>query len=1218
MASEKKPFAETVAEKLIEQLKQGTAPWQKPWSPGPAGSGMPMNPTTGNRYKGINAIHLMTQGRSDSRWMTYKQASAIGAQVKKGEKSTAIQIWHFDKTISKTDANGKPVLDGEGKAVKVRVQLERPFLTMAAVFNAEQIDGLPVQIAKEQTWNSVERAEALLKASKARIQHVPGDRAFYRLSTDEITLPDKGQFESADRYYATGLHELGHWTGHPSRLNRDLSNPFGSEGYAKEELRAEIFSMILGDEIGIGHDPEQHVSYVASWIKVLQADPLEVFRAASDAEKIMTYVFSLEQKLEQQESVQATVSEDQHQETVSHLEEEDQNSIAGYSGLASWMNLERTAQEHGLKAFMSWTDEGESEPDIRIHYRDDQDLLIPIHTDLHSGDGKAVTHLNGSRLPGTGYTSDHAWQSDALSSAVATMLSRGREQEASMGQKLPNEETSKLQRTAELWVLKHLTGDMAVAIDRMNERQLIVVMDVLESMLPLGNQTPFWQRHEVAAEVMYNDPDTMDSSIIATLGMAQDRLDTLRTEQQSSPLELAASNASENIVAPATDDSVAQNELASDAERDRIVARALTEFRALQRKPGNESSAAEFMASVLQPALESAFETEVQLPDDWTGNTWVRGCVETEEGIEQVNASEEAEFFGIYAEDGDGLHPWAADCDSEEQANDLASRLHAIYAMSQTESPELPDVFDDPDLQARIAEIEMQESIPRDLASSVDESPVKLANLAKERTWLAIPFEEKEEAKALAGNLSTGKSALGFDKETKCWFAHPGADLDKLQRWIPDSTQPRQTDSKDPREEFAEAMEEAGLSLDSSEKGNHPIMDGERHRVKLVGAKGNKQDGMYVLHGVKPGEKGIPAGYIANNRTGVSFNWKAKGYSLSEADKANLHASAAATVAKAKAEREVKQHIAEKAIDQLLKISGPAPADHTYLIGKEARAGDLRVVPADASGLPSDSLVMIGRTAKESKALREAHPDNLVFTAGDLLLTAQDIDGNVKAVQSIRTNGTKMFARDTVKQEHFHVVGGDGMEALANAPVIVIGEGYATADTLSECLGHATVSAFDSGNLPAVAKVLRSVFPDKPIIIAGDNDLHQELTDDRNPGRTKAQDAAKAVDGKAIFPVFAPGEQAYPESLGPVDREKVKRGTLPPEQQEAINQMKKFTDFNDLATRSVLGREGLERQVKAEVDLIMQKHTQQQTPKFAQVLVPEQTQRRVKTAAHGR
>ena len=176
MNSEKKSFVDTVAEKLIEQLKEGTAPWQKPWEPGEAGANMPFNPTTGKRYKGINALQLMSEGHDDQRWMTYKQATALDAQVRKGESGTPIQYWKFTEDQIKTDAAGKPILDTRGEAVKETGQLERPRVFFATVFNAEQIDGLPRIERKEQTWNAVERAEQILNVSGATIHSREHDR----------------------------------------------------------------------------------------------------------------------------------------------------------------------------------------------------------------------------------------------------------------------------------------------------------------------------------------------------------------------------------------------------------------------------------------------------------------------------------------------------------------------------------------------------------------------------------------------------------------------------------------------------------------------------------------------------------------------------------------------------------------------------------------------------------------------------------------------------------------------------------------------------------------------------------------------------------------------------------------------------------------------------------------------------------------------------------
>jgi len=290
-------YVETVAESIIRQLKQGTAPWQKPWKAGERY--VPYNPSSEKAYRGMNVLWLLAQGEekgySDKRWMTYRQAAAQGAQVRKGEKGTVVQYWKWQDLVPLKDADGRPVLDGPGIPKQEIVKYERPRVFCAVVFNAEQMDGLAAAVTPDppSSWATHDKAEAILSASGAAIEHTPGDRAFYSLTQDKITLPLRERFATADGYFATALHELGHWTGHRSRLDRDLAHPFGSEGYAKEELRAEIASLMLGDELAIGHDPTQHVAYVKSWIKVLENDPKEIFRAASAAERIKDYVLGL-------------------------------------------------------------------------------------------------------------------------------------------------------------------------------------------------------------------------------------------------------------------------------------------------------------------------------------------------------------------------------------------------------------------------------------------------------------------------------------------------------------------------------------------------------------------------------------------------------------------------------------------------------------------------------------------------------------------------------------------------------------------------------------------------------------------------------------------------------------------------------------------------------------------------------------------------------------
>jgi antirestriction protein ArdC len=301
MANDKtKPLHVQVAEKLIEQLKAGTAPWQQPWSStGGATVELPYNAVTGNRYKGINSIALLLTEFKDPRWTTYNQATAQGWQIRKGEKGSLIQFVKLNDWVSKRDEQGKQVFNEEGVPVTVTVSLSRPIITNAWVFNAQQVDGMP-RLQKQDIlrpgWEPAGRAEKLIEGSGALITHRQGDQAFYDPVIDQIMMPVKEQFDSADKYYATLLHELGHWTGHSSRLDRGVLNKFGSQAYAREELRAEIASLLVGQELKIGHDPAQHTAYVEDWIKVLSDSPFEIHAAAADAEKIFNYLLAFEQK----------------------------------------------------------------------------------------------------------------------------------------------------------------------------------------------------------------------------------------------------------------------------------------------------------------------------------------------------------------------------------------------------------------------------------------------------------------------------------------------------------------------------------------------------------------------------------------------------------------------------------------------------------------------------------------------------------------------------------------------------------------------------------------------------------------------------------------------------------------------------------------------------------------------------------------------------------
>lgn len=379
---------------------------------------------------------------------------------------------------------------------------------------------------------------------------------------------------------------------------------------------------------------------------------------------------------------------------------------------------------------------------------------------------------------------------------------------------------------------------------------------------------------------------------------------------------------------------------------------------------------------------------------------------------------------------------------------------------------------------------------------------------ASERRYLAVPYGEREAAKAAGAR---------WDKGAKSWYAGPNADLGRLKRWWPETMPSQQAPAMNARDEFAEALRALGGIV----TGEHPILDGKLHRFPVEGDKRGQQSGAYVGH-----VDGHPAGYLKNHRTGIEMNWKAKGYVLDAAMKATLEAEAAAKRAECAADEARRQETAaERVSDRMAKLV-PVVTPTPYL---------------DAKGIG-------------------AHAGVLTDEAGQTTyVPGFDAQEKPWTVQVIAPDGTKRFAKGSRKAGCFHPVG--GFEALAAAPVLVIAEGYATAATLAEVLGYATVAAFDAGNLAAVARALHDKYPEKPVLIAGDDDRHLKATQGINPGRVKAKAAAEAVGGTALFPIFAPGEQ----SADP----------------------KAFTDFNDLATKSALGRAGVERQLKAAVKKLL-------------------------------
>ena len=276
---------ESITNKIIESLKEGVLPWHKPWAS--SNTFLPLR-YNGIPYQGINTLLLWIVssdlGYTSPTWMTFKQAQELGGHVKKGERGTPVC---YADTIHKESTNDQ----GEQEVKHFS------FLRSYTVFNVEQIEGLPSQyyIKPTQGFSSDERIaslEAFVSSTGASITE-GGDRASYIPSLDIIKMPPFASFDSPECYYATLCHELVHWTGHPSRLDRKITNGFGSKDYAFEELVAELGSAFLAGHLGFTPQiPDNHASYIASWIKALGQDHQMIFRAAGLAQKAVEFLMN--------------------------------------------------------------------------------------------------------------------------------------------------------------------------------------------------------------------------------------------------------------------------------------------------------------------------------------------------------------------------------------------------------------------------------------------------------------------------------------------------------------------------------------------------------------------------------------------------------------------------------------------------------------------------------------------------------------------------------------------------------------------------------------------------------------------------------------------------------------------------------------------------------------------------------------------------------------
>lgn len=281
--TERTDIHQTVTDRIIRELENGTVPWVCPWGRSNCGVALPRNATTGRAYSGINILMLWgsveMQGFSTQKWLTFRQALAEGGNVRKGEKGTT--VFYADRFTPKSEAGSD-----DPRTI--------PFLKRFTVFNVDQCENLPEGMGAAPTplpeREIVPQAEALMRDTGADIR-VGGDKAFYAPEPDYIRVPPQQTYFAQIDWYRTIFHEIGHWTGSERRLARTFGKRFGDRAYAAEELVAEMVSAFVCAELQI-EPTVRHSDYIGSWLDLLKADKRAIFTAASAASAAAEYIFN--------------------------------------------------------------------------------------------------------------------------------------------------------------------------------------------------------------------------------------------------------------------------------------------------------------------------------------------------------------------------------------------------------------------------------------------------------------------------------------------------------------------------------------------------------------------------------------------------------------------------------------------------------------------------------------------------------------------------------------------------------------------------------------------------------------------------------------------------------------------------------------------------------------------------------------------------------------
>ncbi len=1048
--SQEKPkkdlFHVALSKQIAEQIKRGTASFLNAQEN--EHIDMPYNPVTGKNYTAANNMVLSAKGYTDSRWLTYDQAAEQGYQVKKGEKATEIAYYHY------IDYNTKEKLD-------------KPKIQIVKLFNAQQLTGIEKMPSRTSSKEeALAKVQSIFENSQVKIVNNQKDKVFYRSKDDTIYMPPKESYKDELAYSSAALHELCRWSGNgEDRLNYETV-PFGTEAFARQKLRTEIATYMLCKEIGIPFEP-QGQQFADQWAKTIEEHPFEILNAAKDAEKMKGFVMEFDKTLEKAQELEQGQEVQKEKKYFEPSEHTDYYKVYehGHTRTTSF-NLYDISQLYAMceekhrelieiDLFRSqiedtiasnegedWIDK-EKERLEQVEKAQKEGYTYAIYNPEFTENG--ITFITGHTLEEL--IKEISFYSDALDlhsiefepmsdhSVDITVPEKDRERVAEFGAEFDEEENR--------WYIPEGT-----------------------------NLTPFenWMYKEVEIQPIQQAEQAPQAEQTQQEAPKKEPIEIIKLsvlyEDKEEAKKLGAKWSAKLgtwYVLEGTDLQPFQSWLPKEVKKDLIIAS--RDYLDVPKEEKDEAKALGAKWDKYQKAwyvekgtdLEPFakwgkldFEKREKAQEEWknlpkeerkniilSGRDYLDVPKEEKDEAKALGAKWDKYQKAWYVEKGTDLEPFAKW--GKLDLNERATQAEQVKEQSIAQTP------------------------PAEQEQKAEQHP------AEDKTFIAVPFDERNDAKKLGAK---------WDKDNKSWYIEKGTDLNQFKEWLVDENTvvPAKQETVSPEIEFAQHCRANGLDVDN------PIMDGQIHRVALIDRPQGK-DGAYCAF-----LDGVPAGWSQNYVTGEKSKFICSGIQLTEEEKTKQRAEHAQKLQERETKRQIGYDNAAKRAEKIYLEAKEVTAQNIH--GEDSYLGKKGVLP---------------HIAKQNDY-------------GQLIIPLHNIEGEIRGVQFINQDGSKHFLSGIEKKGNFTLLSDDAKDATK----LLVCEGFATGASLHEATKLPVAVAFDAGNIESVSKALSEKYKGVEITICADNDQYR----DNNVGLEKAKKAALAVGAKLAVPQFSKEEQA--------------------------------------------------------------------------------------------